>query len=64
MTDIYLPLFGQLAWIDAILLVWFTLTATVLCWATVCMTTRQGCGVTVRDHGPWSCWVTPAAKAG
>lgn len=27
MTDIYLPLFGQLAWIDAILLVWFTLTA-------------------------------------
>ncbi len=27
MTEIYLPLFGQLAWIDAILLVWFTLTA-------------------------------------
>lgn len=27
MTEIYLPFFGQLAWIDAILLVWFTLTA-------------------------------------
>ncbi|MCC7165576.1 MAG: DUF4396 domain-containing protein [Anaerolineae bacterium] len=27
MTEIYLPVFGQLAWIDAILLVWFTLTA-------------------------------------
>src|SRR5437867_1855235 len=27
MTDIYLPLFGQLAWIDLLLLVWFTLTA-------------------------------------
>lgn len=27
MTEIYLPLFGQLAWIDAILLMWFTLTA-------------------------------------
>lgn len=27
MTEIYLPLLGQLAWIDAILLVWFTLTA-------------------------------------
>ena len=26
MTEIYLPLFGQLAWIDAILLIWFTLT--------------------------------------
>jgi len=28
------------------------------------MTTWRGCGVTVRDHGPWSCWVTPAATAG
>lgn len=27
MTEIYLPFFGQLAWIDAILLVWFTTTA-------------------------------------
>ena len=27
MTNLYLPVFGQLAWIDAILLVWFTLTA-------------------------------------
>ena len=27
MTNIYLPVFGQLAWIDAILLVWFSLTA-------------------------------------
>ncbi len=27
MTEIYVPIFGQLAWIDAILLVWFTLTA-------------------------------------
>ena len=27
MTNIYLPIFGQLAWIDAILLVWFALTA-------------------------------------
>lgn len=27
MTEIYLPFFGQLAWIDAILLIWFTLTA-------------------------------------
>lgn len=27
MTEIYLPLLGQLAWIDAILLVWFALTA-------------------------------------
>ena len=27
MTNICLPVFGQLAWIDAILLVWFTLTA-------------------------------------
>ena len=27
MTDIYVPFFGQLAWIDAILLVWFALTA-------------------------------------
>lgn len=26
MTDFYLPFFGQLAWIDAILLVWFTFT--------------------------------------
>ena len=27
MTNFYLPVFGQLAWIDAILLVWFALTA-------------------------------------
>lgn len=27
MTDLSLPLLGPLAWIDAILLVWFTLTA-------------------------------------
>jgi hypothetical protein len=27
MTDIYLPLFGQLAWNDLLLLVWFVLTA-------------------------------------
>lgn len=27
MTDLSLPILGPLAWIDAILLVWFTLTA-------------------------------------
>jgi len=27
MTNIYLPVFGQLAWVDAILLAWFALTA-------------------------------------